>query len=92
MALATVTSKGQITIPIEVRTALDLKPGDQVEFVENSLGGLHAFVLFPKNGDLKRLKGMFGKFPRAISLEEMDDAIARGAAGVPEPDEGVELF
>lgn len=92
MALATVTSKGQITIPLEVRTELNLKPGDQVEFVRNPLGGLDAFVLFPKNGSVKRLKGMFGKFPRTVSLEEMDEAIARGAAGQPEPDSEVETY
>jgi len=88
MATATVTSKGQITIPIEVRTELNLKPGDRVDFVRNKIGG---FVLFPKNGSVKRLKGMFGKFPRTVSLEEMDEAIARGAAGLPEPD-GLETY
>ena len=30
MASAKVTSKGQITIPIEIRNELDLKPGDQI--------------------------------------------------------------
>ena len=84
MATATVTSKGQITIPIEVRTELNLKPGDQVFFVRDGGG---RFVLFPKNGSIKRLKGRFGKFPRTVSLEEMDEAIARGAAGLPEPED-----
>jgi antitoxin PrlF len=34
MTTATVTSKGQITIPANVRLALQVKPGDRVEFVE----------------------------------------------------------
>lgn len=34
MELAKVTSKGQITIPVEIRTKLRLKPGDKVLFVE----------------------------------------------------------
>ncbi len=34
MATATLTSKGQITIPVQVRTALGLETGDRVEFVE----------------------------------------------------------
>jgi AbrB family looped-hinge helix DNA binding protein len=34
MSTATVTSKGQITIPVDVRRALDLEEGDRVEFVE----------------------------------------------------------
>jgi antitoxin PrlF len=77
VAAATLTSKGQITIPIEVRNELGLKPGDRIEFVKNERG---RFVLFPKNGSVQRLKGMFGKFPRTVSIEEMNDAIAaRGA-------------
>jgi AbrB family looped-hinge helix DNA binding protein len=32
MPTATVTSKGQITIPVEVREALKLKPGEKVIF------------------------------------------------------------
>ena len=88
MATATVTSKGQITIPIEVRTELDLKPGDKVIFAKNPQG---RYVLYPKNGSVTALKGMFGKFERTVSIEEMNEAIARGGAGLPEPD-GIETF
>lgn len=38
MATATLTSKGQITIPIAVRDALGVKTGDRVEFVEVAPG------------------------------------------------------
>jgi AbrB family looped-hinge helix DNA binding protein len=34
VALAKVTSKGQITIPKNVRDALQLRPGDMLEFLE----------------------------------------------------------
>ena len=34
MSTVTVTSKGQITIPVEVRQALQVKAGDRVEFVQ----------------------------------------------------------
>ncbi|MEX2535543.1 MAG: AbrB/MazE/SpoVT family DNA-binding domain-containing protein [Trueperaceae bacterium] len=38
IALATVSSKGQVTIPMEVRKRLGLKQGDRVEFImENGL-------------------------------------------------------
>ncbi|MGA3195891.1 MAG: AbrB/MazE/SpoVT family DNA-binding domain-containing protein [Terriglobales bacterium] len=38
MATATLTSKGQITIPSRVREALGLEKGDRVEFVEQGKG------------------------------------------------------
>ncbi len=38
MARAKVTSKGQITIPKDVRERLGLRPGDEVAFVEDGEG------------------------------------------------------
>lgn len=38
MSTATVTSKGQITIPVEIRTKLDLQTGDRVDFVIDESG------------------------------------------------------
>jgi AbrB family looped-hinge helix DNA binding protein len=34
--VATITSKGQITIPVRLRKKLQLKVGDQIEFDENA--------------------------------------------------------
>ena len=87
MATDTLTSEGQVTIPLELRAELGLNPGDKVEFTKDHNGNL---ILIPLNRSVRRLKGMFGKFPRTVSIEEMNEAIARGGAGLPE--EGVETY
>jgi AbrB family looped-hinge helix DNA binding protein len=56
MPTATVTSKGQITLPIEMRRKLGLKAGTKVDFFENEQG---QFVLYPKTGSIMELKGIF---------------------------------
>ena len=38
MAKAKVTTKGQITIPKEVRDSLGLRPGDEIEFAQDETG------------------------------------------------------
>jgi antitoxin PrlF len=77
MAAATLTSKGQITVPVEVRQALGLDAGDRVEFVEVEPG---RFELVPATQSVKTLKGMFGKPRRVVSIEEMNAAIAKRGA------------
>ena len=71
--LATMTSKGQITIPKPAREALQLHPGDRVEFVFGDDGRL---FLFSATQPVGSLKGMLPKPVRPVSLEEMDAAIA----------------
>jgi len=78
MASATVTSKGQITIPAEVRNKLGLDAGDRVRFIET---GDKEFSIVPATGSVRELKGIFrGRRAKPVSLEEMDRAIARGAS------------
>ena len=78
MAAATITSKGQITIPIQVRTALGVDTGDRIEFVEIEKG---QFVIVPINRSVRDLKGMLRvKGRKPVSIEEMNRAIARRAA------------
>jgi AbrB family looped-hinge helix DNA binding protein len=77
MAAATLTSKGQITLPIRVRTALGLKPGDRVEFVELEKG---RFTMIPATRSIKELKGMFyDRRRKPVTIEEMNAAIAQRA-------------
>ena len=78
MTTATLTSKGQITIPIEVREALGVDAGDRVEFVEVAPG---RYEFLAATRSVTALKGMFGKPRKAVSVEEMNAVIARRGAG-----------
>ena len=78
MTTATRTSKGQITIPADVRRSLNVRTGDRVEFVQVEPG---RFELVAATHSVRALKGMFGKAARTVSIEEMNRTIAeRGAA------------
>jgi antitoxin PrlF len=77
MATATLTSKGQITIPQEVRQRLSLDTGDRVEFVELPDGD---FAIRPAVHDVRSLKGLLRKPPKPVSIEDMRAAVrTRGA-------------
>ncbi len=78
MPTATVTSKGQITIPAAVRASLGLRPGDRVEFVELPDGN---FELIPATRSVQTLKGFFGPPPApAVTIDEMARRAALAAA------------
>ena len=78
MAIATVTSKGQITIPSRVRHALGLETGDRVEFVEQEKG---QFAIVAATRSIRELKGFLQrKRSKPVSVEEMNAAIARRAS------------
>lgn len=77
MPKSTVTSKGQITIPKEVRERLGLKVGDKLVFRFDRKGRL---VVEPESAD--RLGGVPGLLhhlagDRPVTVEEMDEAIRR---------------
>jgi AbrB family looped-hinge helix DNA binding protein len=54
MADATITSQGQITIPVEIRRAMNLKPGDRVRFTVLANG---TTIMRAKNRSLRSLVG-----------------------------------
>lgn len=68
MSTATVTSKGQITIPIEIRAKLDLKAGDRIDFVIDESGRV-SFLPVTKN--IVALKGIVAKPDKSVSIEDM---------------------
>jgi AbrB family looped-hinge helix DNA binding protein len=73
MATATITSKGQITLPKSVRTRLGLEAGHRVEFVETDAG----FLVKPATKDIRSLKGILPKPRRPVTIESMDRSLAR---------------
>ncbi|MGB9198715.1 MAG: AbrB/MazE/SpoVT family DNA-binding domain-containing protein [Terriglobales bacterium] len=78
MAAATLTSKGQVTIPARVRRALGLEAGDRVEFVEQEKG---QFAIVAATRSVQELRGLFqGKRSRPVSIEEMNAVIAKRAS------------
>jgi AbrB family looped-hinge helix DNA binding protein len=71
------TSKGQITIPAEVRQALRLAKGDRVEFTRAGDG----FLMRSSGRSVDRLAGFFGPQPGpAVSIEQMNKDIATEAS------------
>jgi AbrB family looped-hinge helix DNA binding protein len=71
---ATLSSKGQATIPKAVRERLCLQPGDRFKFFFHPDG----VIILPKI-PTSRLKGIIPKPARSISLEDIDTAIEAGA-------------
>ena len=78
MSTATLTSKGQITIPADVRRVLNVQAGDRLEFVQVEPG---RFEVVAATRSVRELKGLFGKATRTVSIAEMNREIAKRGAG-----------
>ena len=77
MSTATITSKGQVTIPSDVRQRLGLASGDRIEFVE--IDG--AYAIKPAIDDVRSLKGLLRKPVKPVSIDDMNTAIRTRGAG-----------
>lgn len=81
MPQAKITSKGQITLPREVRERLHLQTGDRVEFILEPDGRV---LLQPSSHDVHELRGLLRREGRTpVSVEEMDAAIRRRSSRMP---------
>lgn len=77
MPAATLTSKGQITLPISVRKALGLRPGAKVDFIAQEDG----FKVVALDTHVSTLKGRFaGRVAKPVSIDAMNQAIAEAAS------------
>ncbi|HOO76723.1 MAG TPA: AbrB/MazE/SpoVT family DNA-binding domain-containing protein [bacterium] len=74
MVTATLTSKGQITIPKAVRTSLNLHTGDRIEFIVH---GSNEALVRPIT---KSVDEVFGKLHNpdqpALTIDDMNTAIS----------------
>jgi len=78
MATASLTSKGQITVPIEVREDLGLKAGDRISFIKGEHG---EYIMKAKTGSIMNLRGCVKWTGNPVTIEEMNETIAKGWAG-----------
>ena len=79
MAAATLTSKGQITLPKSVRDRLGVEAGDRLEFIEAEQG----FLVVPATRDIRALKGVVPKAKKPVTVEDMNRSIARMGGRLP---------
>ena len=77
MSTATITSKGQVTIPSVVRAALGVESEDRVEFIEVEHG---RFELVAATHSVTALKGIVRKPSSAVTIVSMNQAIAKQGA------------
>ncbi|MGB8519068.1 MAG: AbrB/MazE/SpoVT family DNA-binding domain-containing protein [Candidatus Tumulicola sp.] len=74
---ATVTSKGQMTLPKRVRDHLGIVTGDRLDVAVEG----ERIVLIPKTLHLSDICSILPAPKSAASIDDMDEAIARGAIG-----------
>jgi AbrB family looped-hinge helix DNA binding protein len=74
---ATVTSKGQITLPKELRKRLGIETGSRVRFNIPASGPVHVEPVLYDLEDLWRMADEGGKVGPVMSFEEMNEAKAR---------------
>lgn len=73
MTLATLTTKGQVTIPKQVREALKLHAGDRIEITVTEK---NEAIIAPVSKKLDDVYGkLYKKGRKAISINDMDKAI-----------------
>ena len=73
MPVSTITSKGQITIPKEIREHLHIQTGDKIDFILDESGKV---IFRPATLDIAELKGVLQRENvKSVSVQEMNKAI-----------------
>lgn len=73
MELAKVTSKGQVTIPVEIRRKLGIKEGDKVLFLEESG---RVYMMNSSMDALREAQKAFAGEAERLGLKNDDDVMA----------------
>jgi len=67
------SSKGQVTIPVEIRQMIGLEPGGSVQFVTDGEGGVR---IEAKRKDIRHLFGIAGPIEGPVDIEAaIEDAV-----------------
>lgn len=77
MTTATLTTKGQVTIPVAVRNGLGVDTGDRIEFVELAPG---RYEVIAATLPVTALKGIVPRPRHAVSVDDMNAAVRERAA------------
>ena len=73
MVSATLTSKGQVTLPKSVRERLGVETGDRLEFIESEQG----FLVVAATRDIRSLKGIVARPKKPVTIDDMNKAIEK---------------
>lgn len=71
----TLTSKGQVTVPVEIRRFLNVGPGDRLLFARTG----SRVEIVPATTSVRQLKTVLPKPARRLTLAQMEAAVRRGA-------------
>lgn len=75
MPTATLTSKGQVTIPKSVRDLMHIDAGDQIDFIVTDRGDV---LVRSVSLDVRELRGLLRRSrKRSVTVEQMNAAILR---------------
>ena len=77
MATSILTSKGQTTIPLQIRSYLGIHTGDKLEFLIDKEGRV---IVAPLTADVSELKNLLPKPKKKVSIEDMNKAITKRGA------------
>lgn len=66
-----VTSKGQITIPTNIRNNMNIPIGSKIELIEHD----NCIIVVPINNSLSKLKNLLPKPNKNLSIDEMNNIV-----------------